>query len=144
MRAVIDIKAELDKLTPQELTPQSTAVAPKASFAKLAAFRDGGLFSARIFGETPWERHPKGDELVYIAEGAAAFHIMTPDGSQSRALSAGMLVVVPKGQWHRFDAPGGAGLIAATPLPTEHTAADPRTLECGRPPDRQISDRVAR
>src|ERR1700730_17063648 len=129
MLAVIDIKAELDKLTLQGLSPQSTAVARKASFAKLAAFRDGGLFSARLSGETPWERHPNGDELVYIVEGAATFHIITPDGPRSLALSAGIVVVVPKGQWHRFESPDGVGLIAATPLPTEHSIADPRTLE---------------
>src|SRR6266478_2485802 len=113
MLAVIDIKAELDKLTLQGPSPQSTAVARKASFAKLAAFRDGGLFSARLSGETPWERHPHGDELVYIVEGAAAFPIITPDGPRSLALSAGMVVVVPKGQWHRFES-HDVGLIAAT------------------------------
>jgi mannose-6-phosphate isomerase-like protein (cupin superfamily) len=125
MLAVIDIKAELSKLTLQGLSPQSAAVARSASFAKLATFRDGGLFSAKLSGETPWERHPNGDELVYIVDGAATFHIMTPEGPQSLALNAGTLLVVPRGQWHRFESPDGVGLITATPLPTEHAAALP-------------------
>jgi mannose-6-phosphate isomerase-like protein (cupin superfamily) len=55
---------------------------------------------------------------------------MTADGRRSFALAAGMVVVVPQGQWHRFESPDGVGLISATPLPTEHTiVADPRTLE---------------
>ena len=41
--------------------------------------------------------------------------------------SAGMLIVVPQGHWHRFEAPGGVTLLSATPQPTDHTsAADPR------------------
>jgi hypothetical protein len=49
MLAVIDIKAELDKLARRQV---SSATARRTSFAKLASFRDGGLFSARHFGET--------------------------------------------------------------------------------------------
>ncbi|HEV3347090.1 MAG TPA: hypothetical protein VHC93_08370, partial [Methylomirabilota bacterium] len=59
--------------------------------------------------------------------GAATLTIMTDDGPQAFALSAGMLIVVPQGHWHRFDAPEGVTVLSATPQPTEHTAAaDPR------------------
>jgi hypothetical protein len=43
-----------------------------------------------------------------------------------------MLVVVPQGAWHRFEAPDGVCLMTATPKPTEHLTvdvADPRALE---------------
>jgi mannose-6-phosphate isomerase-like protein (cupin superfamily) len=87
------------------------------------------VFAAKFAGETPWERHPSGDELVHIVEGAATFHILANDGPQSYALSAGMVVVVPQGQWHRFESLGGVSLISATPLPTENaTVADPNSL----------------
>jgi hypothetical protein len=42
-----------------------------------------------------------------------------------------MLVVVPQGAWHRFEAPDGVALMTATPKPTEHLTVDvddPRTL----------------
>jgi hypothetical protein len=79
MLAVIDIKAELDRLAQRGV---SRRAARRTSFAKLASFRDGGLFSARLFGETPWEHHPSSDELVHIIEGTATFHIVTSDGAQ--------------------------------------------------------------
>jgi mannose-6-phosphate isomerase-like protein (cupin superfamily) len=129
MIAVIDIKAELAKLTPDAVSSQSPTVERRAAFGRLAKFRDGAVFSAKFVGDTPWERHPNGDELVHVVEGAASFHIMTPDGLQTVALGAGMVIVVPQGQWHRFVSPEGVSLIAATPLPTEHAGdAEPRNL----------------
>jgi len=118
MLAVIDIKAELNKLAKRGVP---SAAARRTSFAKLASFRDGGLFSVRLFGETPWERHPSGDELVHIIEGTATFHTITSDGAQSFTISAGTIVVVPQGQWHRFESADGVSLISATPLPTERS-----------------------
>jgi mannose-6-phosphate isomerase-like protein (cupin superfamily) len=129
MIATIDLKAELAKLTMRDaLTPDTTRTERKAAFSALAAFRDGNIFAAKFAGDTPWERHPNGDELVHIIDGGATLHILTSDGPQSLALSAGMAVVVPQGQWHRFESPNGVSLISATPLPTEHADADPRTL----------------
>ena len=55
---------------------------------------------------------------------------MTDTGPQSFAMTAGMLIVVPQGHWHRFHAPDGVTVLTATPQPTDHTAAaDPRTVE---------------
>jgi mannose-6-phosphate isomerase-like protein (cupin superfamily) len=48
---------------------------------------------------------------------------VTGDGPRSFALSAGMLIVVPQGHWHRFEAPDGVTVLSATPQPTEHTIA---------------------
>ena len=51
--------------------------------------------------------------------------------------SAGMMVVVPQGAWHRFHSPDGVCLITATPKPTEHLTVDvedPRTLATGAAP----------
>ncbi len=99
----------------------------KAAFAVLAPFRDGSVFAGRFSGETAWERHAKGDELVHILDGAATLTIMTAEGPQSLPLAAGMLVVVPQGHWHRFEAPGGVTVLSATPQPTEHSnSVDPR------------------
>jgi mannose-6-phosphate isomerase-like protein (cupin superfamily) len=59
-------------------------------------------------------------------------HLMAEDGRHSFALKAGMVVVVPQGAWHRFEAPHGVSLMTTTPQPTEHLTFaidDPRTLE---------------
>ena len=131
MITILNPKAELEKRKMlRGRTPQTTEAERKELFGRLSAFRDGNIFIAKFSGTGPWERHPNGDELVQIIDGATTFHIMTPEGPQSFALSAGMVVVVPQGQWHRFEAPDGVSLMTATPFPTEHVAvADPRTLE---------------
>jgi mannose-6-phosphate isomerase-like protein (cupin superfamily) len=137
MITILDLKSEFAKLRllPGR-TPQMTEVERKASggFATLAPFRDGNIFSAKFSGDGAWERHPNGDELVQIVEGSATLHLMTDDGPRSYAVSAGMVVIVPQGTWHRFHAPEGVGLLTATPKPTEHLTVDvddPRTLTAG-------------
>ena len=70
------------------------------------------------------------DELVHILEGRATLTIMTDDGPQSFEMTAGMLIVVLQGHWHRFNAPERVTVLTATPQPTDHTfAADPRIVE---------------
>ena len=134
MITILDLKAEFARLTLlRGRTPQMTDVERRASggFATLAPFRDGNIFSARFAGDGAWERHPNGDELVQIIEGSATLHIMAEDGPQSYAVSAGMVVIVPQGTWHRFHSPDGVSLMTATPKPTEHLTVDvedPRTL----------------
>src|SRR4029077_21144497 len=100
------------------LTPDTTRAERKAAFSALAAFRDGNIFAAKFAGDNPWERHPHGGALVHIIDGGATLHILTSDGPQSLALSAGMAVVVPQGEWPRFGYPNGGRLILATPPPT--------------------------
>jgi mannose-6-phosphate isomerase-like protein (cupin superfamily) len=98
------------------------------SFATLAAYRDGGIFATHFSGSSGWERHPQGDEVVQILAGATRFDIIVDDVMQSLELSAGMLVVVPRGCWHRFESATGVKVMTVTPKPTQHTHVDdPRT-----------------
>ena len=132
MVAILDLKAELAKLTTlRGRTPETPAAEREGAFAKLAPYRDGAIFTGKFAGESPWERHPNGDEIVQIVDGATTLHVMTADGPQSFALKAGMVAIVPQGAWHRFEAPDGVSLMTATPQPTEHLTVavdDPRTL----------------
>jgi mannose-6-phosphate isomerase-like protein (cupin superfamily) len=98
------------------------------SFATLAAYRDGGIYATHFSGSSGWERHPHGDEVVQILEGATRFDILVDAVMQSLELSAGMLVVVPQGCWHRFTSETGVKVLTVTPKPTQHTHVDdPRT-----------------
>jgi mannose-6-phosphate isomerase-like protein (cupin superfamily) len=128
MIKAVDIEAELAGLSVLRGRSTNTpAEEVKAAFTVLAPFRDGSVFAGRFSGETPWERHQKGDELVHVLDGAATLTIMTDEGPRSFELRAGMLIVVPQAHWHRFEAPGGITVLSATPQPTDHTdAADPR------------------
>jgi mannose-6-phosphate isomerase-like protein (cupin superfamily) len=131
--SIIDLDAELAKLTMfRGRTPQSTMADRKGSGARLAAYRDGGLFTTKFAGKGHWESHLAGDELIHILDGAATLEIVGEDGPQSFALSAGMVAVIPQGKWHRFHSSEGVTLMTATPSPSEVIdldVDDPRTVE---------------
>jgi len=133
---IVDLNAELAKLTMFRRPPQSTAVDRKGSVARLASYRDGLLLGIKASGKDHWERHLTGDELVHILDGTATLEIVCDDGPpRSFELHAGMIAVIPQGAWHRFLYSEGATQIAATPFPgedIEFDVDDPR--EAGRKP----------
>ena len=123
--SIIDLNAELAKLTMfRRRTPQSTMADRKGSGARLAAYRDGSLFATKFAGKGHWERHPAGEELIHVLDGAGTVEIVGEDGSQLFALRAGMLAVVPQGAWHRFHSSEGVTVMFATPNPSEHIERD--------------------
>jgi quercetin dioxygenase-like cupin family protein len=130
--SIIDLNAELAKLTMfRGRTPQSTMADRKGSGVRLAAYRDGVLFATKFAGKGHWERHPTGDELIYVLDGTGTLEIVGGDGSQFFALHAGMIAVNPQGAWHRFHSAEGVTVMFATPNPSEHInldVDDPRTV----------------
>lgn len=133
MTTILDLKAEFARLKMLEnRSPTSSEAEREGAFARLAPYRDGAIFTAKFAGTSAWERHPQGDEIVQIVEGATTLHLMTAEGRQSLTLSAGMLAIVPQNVWHQFEAPDGVCVMTATPQPTEHLRVDvedPRTTE---------------
>jgi mannose-6-phosphate isomerase-like protein (cupin superfamily) len=133
MITILDLNAEFAKLRMlRGRTAETPPEAREGAFARLAPYRDGAIFTAKFAGDGAWERHPNGDEIVQIVDGATTLHLMTEEGPQKVELSAGMVAIVPQGMWHRFAAPNGVSLMTATPQPTQHltvTVDDPRTLE---------------
>ena len=132
MAAAIDLKAEFARLTMlRNRTPGSTETEREGAFGRVAPYRDGAIFTAKFAGTSAWERHPQGDEIVQVIEGATTLHLITEEGRQSLSLSAGMLTIVPRNAWHQFVAPDGVCVMTATPQPTEHVrldVEDPRTV----------------
>ncbi|HWB50134.1 MAG TPA: cupin domain-containing protein [Stellaceae bacterium] len=135
MVAILDLKATLAKMPMmQGRRPESTEAERKATgaFVTLAPYRDGNIYSAKFSGRAAWERHPNGDELVQVVDGAASVDIIVDGKIETHRLAAGMTVVMPQGAWHRFHAPDGVSIVTATPRPTEHLTVDvedPRTLD---------------
>jgi mannose-6-phosphate isomerase-like protein (cupin superfamily) len=131
--SIIDLNAELAKLTMFRRTPQSTRDETKGSVARLASYRDGLLLAIKASGTDHWERHLTGDELVHILDGAATLEIVSDDGPpKSFALRAGMIAVIPQGAWHRALSPEGKTEMTATPFPGDHIELDvddPRTVK---------------
>ena len=130
MIKTIDLRRDLESLTLlQGRGAHTTEAEAQASFAKLADFRDGGIFAAHFSGSSGWERHPKGDETVQILEGQVSFDIIIDDEIHALDLKAGMMLVVPQNCWHRFTSETGVKVLTATPQPTTHTHVDDPRLE---------------
>jgi quercetin dioxygenase-like cupin family protein len=130
MLKAVDIAEEMGRL--EFLSGRRPDTPPERegrAFAKLADYRNGGVFAGGFSGESPWERHSSGDELVHVLDGSATLSIMTADGPEVFELRGGMIIVVPQGRWHRFKSDSGVTLMTVTPQPTDHAAVeDPRTL----------------
>lgn len=98
-----------------------------ATFATLARTRESGVFAGSFSGRSAWERHPNGDELVQVLAGFATVTVIDEAGRHELAMGAGTVTMVPRGCWHRFDAPDGVTVMTATPQPTElYRGEDPR------------------
>ena len=101
--SVVDLNAELAKLTMFRRFPEATAADRKGSVARLASYRDGPLLAIKAAGRDHWERHLTGDELIYVLDGTATWKWYATTGRpKSFALSAGTIAVIPQGAWHRF------------------------------------------
>ncbi|HUI35436.1 MAG TPA: cupin domain-containing protein [Stellaceae bacterium] len=135
---IIDLDAELAKLTMVRRTPHSTREDTKGSVTTLAPYRDGLLLALKSAGTDHWERHLPGDEMVHVLDGTTTLEIVCDDGPpQSFTLGAGMIAVIPQGAWHRSHSEGNTHL-GLTPFPGEHVERDvddPR--EAGRKPEQR-------
>jgi quercetin dioxygenase-like cupin family protein len=123
----VHIQKALEGLPVLNGRSETTEAQADEAFATLGEFGKGGLFAGSFSGQSPWERHRNGDELVQVIAGSTTLTVMEEAGPTSFEMTAGMIVVVPQGLWHRFNAPDGVTVMTATPQPTDHTfAEDPR------------------
>lgn len=79
---------------------------------------DGRILSVFDYDTTwpYWERHPAGDELVYVVAGCCELQL--DDGDvRAVALRVGSAVIVPAGVWHRAAFTGACRLLFVTPTP---------------------------
>jgi len=131
MPKAIDIRAAIAPLPVlRNRRPETPESEEEAAFAVLAETQNGGVFAGSFEGETAWERHGNGDELVQVLDGETRLTILADSGPTVLEMKAGMLTVVPQGRWHKFHAPAGVTVLTMTPQPTElSTAADPTQTE---------------
>lgn len=131
--SIVDLDAELAKLTLFRRSPQSTPADRKGSVAQLATYRDGLVLAIKAGGKDHWERHLTGDDLIHILDGAVTLEIVCDDGPpRSFEVRAGTVAVIPQGAWHRFLTAEGATQMAVTPFPGETIELDvddPRKVE---------------
>jgi len=128
MPKAVDIRAAIAPLPVlRNRRPETPEAEADAAFAVLAETRNGGVFAGSFEGETAWERHGNGDELVQVLEGETRLTILTDNGRTVLEMTAGMVTVVPQGFWHKFHAPTGVTVLTMTPQPTELSAAEDPT-----------------
>jgi len=102
----------------------TTAEEDAAAFPRLDSFNDGAIYVGRFSGQTPWERHPDADELLYVLDGAVDITLLTAGGPAQVSVAAGSAFVVPRGLWHRQLARPSVTLLAAVPDNSEISEAD--------------------
>jgi mannose-6-phosphate isomerase-like protein (cupin superfamily) len=125
MPEAIDIKATLATLNRLGgRTPDTPMDVFESVFAELASTETGGVYAGSFDGESAWERHPAGDELVQVIDGATRLIILDGQGGeQVLDMTAGMVTVVPRGHWHKFISETGVSVMTMTPAPTDHSTA---------------------
>jgi mannose-6-phosphate isomerase-like protein (cupin superfamily) len=123
---IISFVNEFEKLKfVGDRTPESTDEQLEGAFAELASYRDGAIFIGHYAGNSEWERHSQGDEIVYVLEGETTLVVLTEVGELENLLQAGEFLIVPQNTWHRFQTPNGVKIMTATPQPTDHSVSHP-------------------
>lgn len=124
-----DIRAALRGISELAVTPGMSQDDAQMAMRELGSLNESMLGLVRFSGQTPWERHPGGDELLHVLEGAVDVTVLTDDRAVDATVGAGSLFIVPRGLWHRQKPHGAVTLLFATPAQgTEHSwAEDPRS-----------------
>jgi mannose-6-phosphate isomerase-like protein (cupin superfamily) len=95
------------------------------AFAEVAPYRDGAIYVGHYSGDSEWEQHPAGDELVMALSGSTTV-VLSKNGVEEKVvLKDGDLVVVPQGVWHRFENSQKLQVFTVTPQPTHHSVSQP-------------------
>jgi quercetin dioxygenase-like cupin family protein len=110
------------------ITPSTTAEEADAAVRTIASLDRRTLGVMRFSGETPWERHPDGDELLHALEGDVDVTVLTDDGPAHVLVHEGSVFVCPRGLWHRQRPRRAVTELFATPVDTTEIswADDPR------------------
>lgn len=123
-----DLRRALRGLPELAISPATTEEEADAATRSITALGPCTLGVMRYSGLTPWERHPDGDELLHVLEGAVDVTILTDDGSREVSLNAGSVFVCPKGLWHRQLPRPSVTMLYGTPTKNGEAsfADDPR------------------
>ena len=96
---VITLSKEFAKLSfVGDRTPASTDEQLSGAFAQLAPYRDGAIFIGHYAGNSEWERHTQGDEIVYVLEGQTTLTFLIENAETPNLLQAGEFIV----EFHHF------------------------------------------
>ena len=125
-----DLRAALREVPHLNITADTTGEDADAAVRNVAKIGNLTLGVMSYTGQTPWERHPDGDELLLALDGELDITTLTDDGPVTRKLRAGEAFVCPQGLWHRQFAEKSVSMLYGTPVDTSENsdADDPRVV----------------
>jgi PhnB protein len=125
-----DLRAALREVPHLNITADTTGEDANAAVRNVAKIGNLTLGVMSYTGQTPWERHPDGDELLLALDGELDITTLTDDGPVTRKLRAGEAFVCPQGLWHRQFAEKSVSMLYGTPIDTSESsdADDPRVV----------------
>jgi PhnB protein len=123
-----DLRAALREVPHLNITSDTTGEEADAAVRHVAKIGNLTFGVMSYTGQTPWERHPDGDELLLALDGELEVTLLTDDGPVTRKLRAGEVFVCPQGLWHRQFAAKSVSMLYGTPIDTSEIsmADDPR------------------
>jgi quercetin dioxygenase-like cupin family protein len=123
-----DLNAARAGLTTLAISKETTEAEANGAVRELGWLADRLVGVMRFAGETPWERHPDGDELLHVLDGEVDVTVLTDTGPVRVPVAAGDVFVCPRGLWHRQRSQRAATLLFATATATSQAswADDPR------------------
>jgi quercetin dioxygenase-like cupin family protein len=110
--ALHDLRAALGGAGERELTT-------------LGRLNGAAIGVVRFSGATHWERHPAGEELLHILDGAVDIDVLDGGSVRRTRVPAGAIFIVAAGRWHHVIGAPAAALFFVTPgAGTEHRPPD--------------------
>jgi len=91
--------------------PDTTFKHVRAASKELGKFDNGVATLTRMRGQSPWERHAKGDELFYVISGRVSFRLLTKSAERKVDVPKGGVFIVPRGVWHRSRSDRGTTVL---------------------------------
>ncbi len=125
-----DLRAALREVPHLNITEDTTGEEANVAVRNVAKIGNLSFGVMSYTGQTPWERHPDGDELLLALDGEVEVTTLTDDGPVTRKVRAGEAFVCPQGLWHRQFAEKSVSMLYGTPIDTSEnsTADDPRVV----------------
>ena len=126
-----DLRAALREVPHLTITESTTGEEADAAVRHVARLDELSLGVMSYTGQTPWERHPGGDELLFALDGEVEVTVLTDDGPVRETVRKGSAFVCPRGLWHRQLARESVSMLYGTATETSEFsfAEDPRSLE---------------
>ncbi len=123
-----DIATAVRSVPALTITARTTGDEADAAFRKVTMLNQCSIGVMRFSGQTPWERHLGGDELLHTLDGTVEVTTLTDDGPVQTLVQAGSVFVCPQGLWHRQLPQPSVTMLYGTPVETTEIsfAHDPR------------------